>query len=123
AEMTPTLQAKLLRFLEEKAFRRVGGSAEIRPDVRVIAATHKDLQKAIDAGAFRADLYFRLAVLSIHIPPLREREGDVELLAKFFIDRFNQEFHKSVSGLSPAALQSLELYSWPGNVRELRNAI
>jgi DNA-binding NtrC family response regulator len=123
AEMTPALQAKLLRFLEEKAFRRVGGAADVRPDVRVIAATHKDLQEAIAAGQFRADLYYRLAVLQITVPPLHKRKGDVELLAKFFIDRFNREFNKGIRGLSPGALQVLELYSWPGNVRELKNAI
>ncbi|MCA8921960.1 MAG: sigma-54-dependent Fis family transcriptional regulator [Planctomycetes bacterium] len=123
AEMTPALQSKLLRFLEEKAFRRVGGSSDVRPDVRVIAATHKDLPKAIEEGTFRADLYYRLAVLSIAIPPLREREGDIELLAKYFIDRFNREFHKGLRGISSAGLQALELYSWPGNVRELKNAI
>lgn len=123
AEMAPTLQAKLLRFLEEKAFRRVGGATEVRPDVRVIAATHKDLQLAIEEGRFRADLYYRLAVLQIAVPPLRERRGDTELLAKFFIDRFNREFNKGIRGLSNGALEVLELYSWPGNVRELKNAI
>ena len=123
AEMTPALQAKLLRFLEEKAFRRVGGNAEVRPDVRVIAATHKDLQRAIDEGRFRADLYYRLAVLEVVVPPLRERHGDIELLARFFVDRFNREFNKGVRGLSAPAVQTLELYSWPGNVRELKNAI
>ena len=123
AELAPTLQAKLLRFLEEKAFRRVGGNVEVRPDVRVVAATHKDLQAAIDDGRFRADLYYRLAVLRVPIPPLREREGDVELLARAFVERFNREFRKEVRGLSAAAIQALELYSWPGNVRELRNAI
>ena len=123
AEMTPALQSKLLRFLEEKAFRRVGGSAEVRPDVRVIAATHKDLARTIASGGFRADLYYRLAVLSLHVPPLRERERDVEFLARVFVTRFNREFHKRVEGLSPAALQALMLHTWPGNVRELKNAI
>lgn len=123
AELAPTLQAKLLRFLEEKAFRRVGGTTEVRPNVRIVAATHKDLQAAIEEARFRADLYYRLAVLQVAIPPLREREGDVALLARAFIDRFNQESWKAVRGLSGAAVQALELYSWPGNVRELRNAI
>jgi two-component system response regulator AtoC len=123
AEMSPTLQAKLLRFLEEKAFRRVGGSADVQTDVRVVAATHKDLQAGIGEGVFRADLYYRLAVLQVRLPPLREREGDLELLAKFFINRFNREFRKGIGGLSPAALQAIELYTWPGNVRELKNAI
>lgn len=123
AEMAPALQAKLLRFLEEKAFRRVGGNTDIRPDVRVVAATHRDLQAAIKKEAFRADLYYRLAVLHIQLPLLRDRDGDLELLARFFVHKFNREFHKGVRGLSPAALQALELYTWPGNVRELKNAI
>jgi two-component system response regulator AtoC len=123
AEMTPSLQAKLLRFLEEKAFRRVGGNVDVRPDVRIIAATHKDLQQAIEQGAFRADLYYRLAVLHLAVPPLRERTGDIPLLAKHFIERFSKEFHKSIRGVAPAALEILERHSWPGNVRELRNSI
>lgn len=123
AEMTPALQAKLLRFLEEKAFRRVGGGTDIRPDVQVIAATHKDLQAAITRGTFRADLYYRLAVLELQVPPLREREGDTELLVRVFVDRFNREFHKQVRGVSADALLALTSYDWPGNVRELKNAI
>ncbi len=123
AEMSPTLQAKLLRFLEEKAFRRVGGNTDVQPDVRIVAATHKDLKVAMEAGTFRPDLYYRLAVLHVAVPPLREREGDLELLAKFFVNRFNREFHKAVGGFSSAALEAIELYTWPGNVRELKNAI
>ena len=123
AEMTPTLQAKLLRFLEEKAFRRVGGNVDVRADVRIVAATHRDLAGAIEQGSFRSDLYYRLAVLQLHVPPLREREGDVQLLAKYFLDRFNREFHKRIAGFSPEALQMLEGYAWPGNVRELKNAV
>ncbi|MCW8140388.1 MAG: sigma-54-dependent Fis family transcriptional regulator [Planctomycetota bacterium] len=123
AEMSPTLQAKLLRFLEEKAFRRVGGRVDIRPDVRIIAATHRDLQQDIAEGRFRADLYYRLAVLSVHLPPLRDRADDIELLAKYFVDRFNREFHRSVRSVSRQALKMLQTHPWPGNIRELRNAI
>jgi two-component system response regulator AtoC len=122
-EMTLNLQAKLLRFLEEKAFRRVGGSEDIRPNVRVIAATNRDLRSAVREGRFREDLYYRLAVLHVAIPPLRERSEDVEALAKFFVDRFNREFHKSVRVIAPDALAQLRAYNWPGNVRELRNVL
>jgi DNA-binding NtrC family response regulator len=122
-EMTPALQAKLLRFLEEKAFKRVGGLADVRVDVRVIAATNRDLEEEVKAGRFREDLYYRLQVMPILLPPLRERKGDVPLLADYYIDRFNREFKKRVRGLSPPAIQLLEQYQWPGNVRELRNAI
>jgi two-component system, NtrC family, response regulator AtoC len=123
AEMSPTLQAKLLRFLEEKAFRRVGGREDIKPDVRVIAATHRDLQKDIAEARFRADLYYRLAVISVHLPPLRERPGDVELLVKHFTERFNKEFRRSVRTVGPQAMKTLRTYPWPGNIRELKNAI
>ncbi|MGE0707900.1 MAG: sigma-54-dependent transcriptional regulator [Planctomycetota bacterium] len=122
AEMSPQVQAKLLRFLEAKTFRRVGGSTELRPDVRVIAATHKDLVKELEAGRFREDLYYRLAVLQLELPALRERDGDVELLAQVFVERFNREFHRQLM-LSPDALRLLRAHRWPGNVRELRNAL
>jgi DNA-binding NtrC family response regulator len=122
-EMTLALQSKLLRFLEEKAFKRVGGLTDVRVDVRVIAATNRDLEEEVKAGRFREDLYYRLQVMPITLPPLRARQGDVPLLAAFFIDRFNTEFRKKVRGLSPAATQLLEQHGWPGNVRELRNAI
>jgi DNA-binding NtrC family response regulator len=122
-EMTPGLQAKLLRFLEEKTFKRVGGLADVRVDVRVIAATNRDLEEGVKAGKFREDLFYRLQVMPIHLPPLRERRGDVPLLANYFVDRFNREFRKRVRGLSPAAGEALQHYGWPGNVRELRNAI
>ena len=122
-EMPLTLQAKLLRFLEERAFRRIGGLVEVRPDVRVVAATNRDLQEAIANGEFREDLYYRLAVIHVQTPPLRERGRDVRLLANFFVDRFNRELKRSVRGFSPAALEHLESYPWPGNVRELRNAV
>jgi DNA-binding NtrC family response regulator len=122
-EMTPGLQAKLLRFLEERTFKRVGGLADIHVDVRVVAATNRDLEEQVEAGKFREDLFYRLQVMPITLPALRERRGDIPLLAAFFIDRFNREFRKRVRGLSPAATDVLEQYQWPGNVRELKNAI
>jgi len=122
-EMTPGLQAKLLRFLEEKTFKRVGGLGDIRVDVRVVAATNRDLEREVKAGKFREDLFYRLQVMPIALPSVRERRGDVTLLARYFIDQFNREFRKRVRGLSPAAATLLEQYKWPGNVRELRNAI
>jgi transcriptional regulator with PAS, ATPase and Fis domain len=122
-EMTPGLQSKLLRFLEEKAFKRVGGLADVRVDVRVVAATNRDLEEEVRSGKFREDLFYRLQVMPIPLPPLRERRGDIPLLANHYIDRFNREFRKNVRGMSPAAAALLEQYQWPGNVRELRNAI
>jgi DNA-binding NtrC family response regulator len=122
-EMTPGLQAKLLRFLEEKAFKRVGGLADIRVDVRVIAATNRNLEEEVKKGKFREDLFYRLQVMPVVLPPLRERRGDIPLLAAYYVDRFNREFRKRVRGLSPAAARLIEQYAWPGNVRELRNAI
>jgi two-component system response regulator AtoC len=122
-EMTPLLQAKLLRFLEEKTFRRVGGSADITVDVRVIAATNRDLEKAVSRHEFREDLYYRLQVLSVQLPPLRERGDDVVLVAKCFIDEFNREFGKGVEGFSAGATRLLTSHHWPGNVRELRNVL
>jgi two-component system response regulator AtoC len=122
-EMTPGLQSKLLRFLEEKAFKRVGGLADVRVDVRVVAATNRNLDKEVASGKFREDLFYRLQVMPIVLPPLRERRGDVQLLADFYIDQFNREFRKKIRGLSLAAAALLDQYQWPGNVRELRNAI
>ena len=122
-EMTAGLQSKLLRFLEEKTFKRVGGLADIRVDVRVIAATNRNLEEEVKAGKFREDLFYRLQVMPVTLPPVRERRGDVPLLAAFYIDKFNREFRKRVRGLTPAALKVVEQYQWPGNVRELRNAI
>jgi len=122
-EMTPGLQAKLLRFLEEKTFKRVGGLADIRVDVRVVAATNRDLEREVKAGKFREDLFYRLQVMPIALPSLRERKGDAIVLANYFLDQFNREFRKRIRGVSPAATSLLEQYQWPGNVRELRNAI
>jgi two-component system, NtrC family, response regulator AtoC len=122
-EMAPGLQAKLLRFLEDRTFKRVGGLTDIRVDVRVIAATNRDLEEAVKAGTFREDLFYRLQVMPVVLPPLRERRGDIRLLAEYYIDRYNREFRKRVKGLTPDALSLVEQYRWPGNVRELRNAI
>ncbi len=122
-EMTQRLQAKVLRFLEDRVFRRVGGSGEIQPDVRVVAATNRDLREAVHAGEFREDLFYRLSVLHVHMPPLRERGGDVELLAKYFVDRFDREFRKRVRRIAPSAMRVIRSHDWPGNVRELRNVV
>ena len=122
-EMTPALQAKLLRFLEEKAFRRVGGSGDIRVDARVIAATNRDLDDHVRAGKFREDLFYRLNVLRVELPPLRARQDDVPVLAQHFVDTFAREFKRPVRGLSQTAEAALRAYGWPGNVRELRNLV
>jgi transcriptional regulator with GAF, ATPase, and Fis domain len=121
--MTLALQSKLLRFLEDKTFKRVGGLHDVRVDVRVVAATNRDLDDEVKTGKFREDLFYRLQVMPIRLPPLRERRGDIPLLAAHYVDRFNTEFRKKVRGLSPSAMALLEHYQWPGNVRELRNAI
>ena len=122
-EMVPGLQAKLLRVLEEKSFKRVGGSHDIRVDVRVIAATNRNLEEEVKAGRFRQDLFYRLNVLPIALPALRQHLDDVPALLAFYIDGFNREFRKSVKGVSPSALKLLQGYGWPGNIRELRNAV
>ena len=122
-EMTPGLQAKLLRFLEEKSFKHVGGAQDIHVDVRIIAATNRNLEEEVARHRFRADLFFRLNVLPIELPPLRARPDDISLLAEYFIDAFNDEFRKRVQGATPAAHALLRSYGWPGNVRELRNVI
>jgi len=122
-EIPLMLQAKLLRVLEEQSFRRLGGLKDIQLDLRVIAATNKNLREAVKEGAFRQDLYFRLNVIQISIPPLRERPEDVLPLARFFIDHYNRKFRRGIEGISPAAGQMLLAHDWPGNVRELRNAI
>src|SRR5580765_6087424 len=122
-EITAGLQSKLLRFLEEKAFKRVGGLADVRVDVRVIAATNRNLDQEVKSGKFREELFYRLHVMPIMLPPLRERDGDIRLLVQFYIDRFNREFRKKVRGLNEDAMALVEHYRWPGNIRELRNAI
>ncbi len=122
-DMKPSTQAKLLRVLEEKSFKRIGGTRDIRVDVRVIATTNRDLSQQIREGAFREDLYYRLKVVPIVIPPLRERPEDILPLARYFVDRYNREFRRKVTRISPEAEALLLNYPWPGNVRELRNAI
>ena len=123
ADMSKPLQAKLLRFLEDGTFTRVGGTQELRVNVRLIAATNRDIAQAIAGGLFREDLFHRLNVVQIQLPPLRERGDDVLLLAEHFLKMFRFAMNKSVDGLAPAARQKLLLHRWPGNVRELRNAI
>jgi Nif-specific regulatory protein len=123
AEIKPSLQAKLLRFLQEREFERVGGTRTIKVDVRVVAATHRNLERAIREGAFRADLYYRLAVISLTLPALRERREDISLLASLFAARFSRELGRPVAGFSAGARACLERYTWPGNVRELKNAV
>jgi PAS domain S-box-containing protein len=122
-EIPLILQAKLLRVLEEQSFRRLGGLKDIQLDLRVIAATNKNLREAVREGAFRQDLYFRLNVIHITIPPLRERFEDIPVLADFFVKHYNRKFKRQIEGLTPEALQLLESHDWPGNVRELRNAV
>jgi PAS domain S-box-containing protein len=122
-EIPLTLQAKLLRVLEEQSFRRLGGLKDIRVDVRFIAATNKNLREAVREGAFRQDLYFRLNVIQIVIPPLRERKEDILPLVEFFIDHYNRKFKRHIQGVTPEAAELLLAHDWPGNVRELRNAI
>jgi DNA-binding NtrC family response regulator len=121
--ISPKIQMELLRVLEEKKFFRLGGSKEIKADFRTIAATNKDLEAAMENGEFRNDLYYRLNVFVIEIPPLRERRSDIPLLAEHFLEIFTSKMNKSVSRISPAAMQHLVDYDWPGNVRELENAI
>ena len=123
SEMSPRLQAKLLRFLQEKKIQRVGGRSDIAIDVRVITATNIDLQKAIKEGSFREDLFYRVSVINIDIPPLRERGLDIRLLAKVFLERYKVALRKKIKGFSPAALNAIENYPWPGNVRELENKL
>jgi DNA-binding NtrC family response regulator len=123
AELTPALQSKLLRFLEDHTFRRVGGTEDRTVDVRVVAATNRDLQEEVETGRFREDLYYRLRVLPLTLPPLRRRRGDVPALVAAFIDGYNKELGRSVEGVDPEASELLEAYPWPGNVRELRNVI
>ena len=122
-EMPIELQAALLRVIETKRFKRVGGTTDIEVDLRITAATNQDLKKAVAEGRFRKDLFYRLNVVPIRIPPLRERAEDLPVLASYFIDFFNHELTKNIRGLSPNARTRLEQYSWPGNVRELRNLV
>jgi len=122
-DMSANTQAKILRVLQEHEFERLGGTRTLKVDVRLIAATNRDLPTMVESGAFREDLYYRLNVVAIEMPPLRERKEDVGALAGFFIHRFSGELKKKVEGLEPDALKLLMRYHWPGNIRELENAI
>jgi two-component system NtrC family response regulator len=117
------LQTKLLRFLQEKTIERVGGREQIEVDTRVLAATNRDLEEAMKNATFRDDLYYRLSVIKISLPALRERNADAVLLAKTFLDRYTSEIRKKYKGFSSQAIEAIERYSWPGNVRELENRI
>ncbi len=117
------LQARLLRVLENRTIRRVGGTSEIKIDVRIVAATNRDLEEMVQAGTFRGDLYHRLNVVALRLPPLRERLDDIPALVGHFIEKFNREMGRSVRGVGPYVLDALKRYPWPGNIRQLRNAI
>ncbi|MFC1491532.1 sigma 54-interacting transcriptional regulator [Nitrospinota bacterium] len=123
SEMSPKLQVKFLRVLQESEFERVGGGKTIRVDVRIIAATNKDLEKSVACREFREDLYYRLNVIPLPLPPLRERQGDISLLVQSFIDMFQEKNLSSLKSVAPDAMAALQAYSWPGNVRELENLI
>ena len=122
-DMSPILQAKLLRVIQEREIERIGGSKPIKIDVRIISATNRDLLALISSGAFREDLYFRLNVIDIHIPPLRERREDIPALTREYIEHFNRKFHKHIKGVTEKAQELLLSYDWPGNVRELMNIL
>lgn len=122
-EMSLNLQVKLLRVLQEQEFQRVGGNKDVRVDVRIIAATNKDLREEVDEGRFRADLFFRLNVVSIHVPPLRERREDIPVLVAHFVSKFGERLARPIREVDPNVMSALYRYSWPGNVRELENVI
>jgi two-component system response regulator PilR (NtrC family) len=122
-DMTPAMQVKLLRVLQERRLRPLGGTQEVPVDVRVIAATNQDLQVQIQQGLFREDLYYRIAVIIVHLPALRERAEDIGLLADYFLRHYSQKAGKNITGISPEALRCLETYGWPGNVRQLENTM
>jgi two-component system response regulator PilR (NtrC family) len=123
SEMSTMMQVKLLRVLQERKFRRVGGTEEIDADIRIIAATNRDLAKAVSEGGFREDLYYRINVIPIHLPPLRERREDITPLAEHFVAKYREQMGKPITGLTPEALRWLESADWPGNVRQLENVI
>jgi transcriptional regulator with GAF, ATPase, and Fis domain len=122
-DMSPMTQAKLLRVLQDQTFERVGGNTPIKVDVRIIAATNHDLRQLVAEGLFRSDLYFRLSVVSIHLPPLRDREDDLRVLAEYFLRRYSNEFGKDIRSIAPETLELLKGYNWPGNVRELESVM
>jgi DNA-binding NtrC family response regulator len=123
SSMKPGLQAKLLRFLESRQTRRVGSTRDIKVDTRLLAASNHDLQAMIEAGEFRSDLYYRLSVVVVRLPPLRERKVDIPLFVASFLDSYNKEMGKNITDVAPQTLEALKRYDWPGNIRELRNAI
>jgi two-component system NtrC family response regulator len=122
-ELPASLQVKLLRFLQERVIQRVGGREDIAVDVRIVSATNIDISKAIKAGTFREDLYYRIAVISLNLPPLRERGDDIMILANFFLKRFSESLNRKTKGFSAAAAKLMQVYDWPGNVRELENRV
>ena len=122
-ELSPLLQAKLLRVLEDQVIRRVGGVRDMQADVRVIAASNRDLERAVRDNQFRQDLYYRLAIISIFLPPLRERKEDILPLVDYFVGRYNRKFRKNVKGITDDTRKLMLKYDWPGNVRELKNAV
>jgi DNA-binding NtrC family response regulator len=121
--MTASTQAKVLRVLQEREFERLGGSRTVKVDVRLVAATNRDLEEAIAQGQFREDLFYRLNVVSVEVPPLRERKEDIVPLAQHFLQRYASELRKEVRGLEPGAVRALKRHTWPGNIRELENTI
>jgi transcriptional regulator with GAF, ATPase, and Fis domain len=122
-EMSLTIQVKLLRVMERMSFKRVGGTRDIKVSLRIISATNRDLAQAVREGRFREDLYYRLKVVPLKAPPLRERREDIEILAKHFLSQYNTAFSKSFQGFSEKALRVMQAYDWPGNVRELKNVM
>jgi two-component system nitrogen regulation response regulator GlnG len=122
-DMSPMTQAKLLRVLQDQTFERVGSNDPIKVDVRILAATNHDLKRLVSEGLFRADLYFRLSVITIQLPPLRDRVGDLQILSEYFLRKYSPEFGKDVRSVAPETLSMMEAYHWPGNVRELENVI
>ena len=122
-DLEPDLQGKLLRVLQEKEFERVGGTRTLKVDVRIIAATNRDLEKAISSGVFREDLFYRLNVISIPLPPLRDRREDIRELTIHFLKKFSREMGKSIRNIDPGAMDALKAYHWPGNIRELANVL
>jgi formate hydrogenlyase transcriptional activator len=117
------LQPKLLRVLQEQEFERLGGTRSIRTDVRLVAATNRDLSRMVEQGTFRADLYYRLNVFPIHIPPLRERRDDIPILVRYFVDKFAKSMNRKINRVPEAMMDVLVRYAWPGNIRELQNFI
>src|SRR6185503_17920754 len=122
-ELPPETQLALLRVLQEREFERVGGTKLIRADIRVVAATNRDLQAAIDTGTFRRDLFYRLNVFPIDVPPLRQRKEDIPVLVQYFVDRYASKAGKKISSVSTDSMELLQSYPWPGNIRELQNVI